>query len=93
MKLPIRAKHQNIRKAYQDKIDERESWHKLVVKIINWKDSVSRETSKITPKEWITYCHRMIKTNISYGKQKTQKNLNNTKELIKSHDGFEQELP
>lgn len=85
----MRPRNSRIKQAYLDKLEERESWHKLVVKIISWKDGSLREISKITSKEWVTYYHRVLKTNIVLGRQKTRRNLNETKEIIKNNDGFE----
>ncbi len=60
---------------YQDKVIERELWHKLVVKVIRWKennldDEIVRATEKITKTEWKNYCARMIETNATNGKEK-----------------------
>lgn len=90
MNLPTRSNHHG-RQIFQDKFDEREVWHKLVVKIINWKDGL-RETSiikdKITSKEWRTYCSKMLQINVSSSKQKIMENLKELKKTISNHNGF-----
>lgn len=95
MKIPIRTNHSNSRLANLDKLNERETWHKLVVKVILWKDGIIeggtyKSRDKITLKEWDTYCKRMIKTNTTYGRQKVLSNLNEIKVIIKKHGGFEE---
>lgn len=92
--MPINSTRPNIRQASLDKLEQREIWHKLVVKIILWKDSVSnslsfRRAEKITDKEWLTYCRRVSQTNLTYGKQKVLQNLKELKATIKSNGGFE----
>lgn len=94
MKIPTRSNHPNTRLAYQEKFNEREAWHKLVVKIICWKDGLLeggtvKFTDKITLKEWNTYFKRMIKTNTTYHKERVLNNLKETREMIKKHGGFE----
>lgn len=89
MNIPVRSKKQlDVRKAYQDKHAARESWHKLVVKILNWKGGSLKESTKITSREWVTYCQGVLKTNITAGRQKTHQSLNEIKELIRNHGGF-----
>lgn len=92
--MPIKSNNQRNKLAYQDKFEEREAWHKLVVKIICWKDGILegssiKSTNKITPKEWSTYQKRMVKTNTTYSKQKVLLSLKETKEIIQQHGGFE----
>lgn len=70
-----------------EKQKARESWHKLVVKILSWKDG-SNSVEKITSKEWKTYCQHTLEKNVTYGKQRTQDELKKTKEIIESYDGF-----
>lgn len=94
MRIPIKTNRSNPRFASQEKSDQREIWHKLVVKIINWKDGgASRIKDKITPKEWNTYYRRMLKTNTSYGKQRVLSELKETKDTIQKHGGFEEASP
>lgn len=80
------------KQATLERQEERENWHKLVVKIINWKDGNLSKTNdkdiKITKKEWTTYSKKVLETNIS-SKQKTLANLQQTKDLIQKHGGFE----
>ena len=66
--------------------EEREVWHKLVVKIICWKDKVHGD--KITKEEWKIYCWRMIKINVSRGEQKIYEELKETEQAIKNYGGF-----
>ncbi|KKQ65664.1 MAG: hypothetical protein US86_C0009G0032 [Candidatus Daviesbacteria bacterium GW2011_GWA2_38_24] len=52
----------------QEKLEERELWYKLVVKIIRWKDQalclgITRATDKITTEEWNTYHQGIVKIN------------------------------
>ncbi len=94
MKIPSRSNSAKSRFAYQEKSEEREAWHKLVVKIISWKDGLLsggmvKSKDKITPKEWDTYYKRTIKTNSTYDKQRVLSTLKKTQELIKKHGGFE----
>ncbi len=84
--MPINSNHRNISLASQQKQEERETWHKLVVKVICWKDGLLQD--KITPKEWTTYCQSMIKTNVSVGKQKVMENLKQLQQIIKDRNGF-----
>ena len=77
-----------------EQADEREMWHKLVVKVISWKDGlldggIIKITDKITTKEWNNYYKRIIKTNTSYSKDRVLNTLKETKELIQRHGGFE----
>ncbi len=93
--MPIRAtNHTNNKAANQDKLEEREAWYKLVVKIINWKDGQNQGNSlnannKITAKEWDMYYKRMLKTNITYSKQRVLTTLEETRDKIQTHGGFE----
>ena len=84
--MPMNSNHRNISLASQQKFEERETWHKLVVKVICWKDGLLQD--KITPGEWATYCQCMIKTNVSVGKQKVMENLKALQHIIKDHNGF-----
>lgn len=93
MKVPVRSNY-HTREAYQEKFEEREAWHKLVVKVIIWKDGLSEtETrkliNKISLKEWRVYCQHMVKTNVTYGREKVLANLKETWQIIKKHGGFE----
>lgn len=92
MKMPIRSLSHN-RLVYQDKLEEREIWYKLVVKVLKWKDDLFSKDNfklkdKITPKEWNVYAKRMILKNTSYDKEKVKANLKETKQLIKKNGGF-----
>lgn len=96
MKIPTKLNHinhTNRRPAYQEKFEAREAWHKLVVKVINWKDElldgrIERLTDKISPKEWNIYCQHMIRTNVTYGRQKVLESLKETRKIIQEHGGF-----
>lgn len=87
LNITTRSDHHNNNLAYQEKFQEREAWHKLVVKVICWKDG--HLANKITPKEWETYCERTVKTNVSHGKDKVLHSLKETKDIITNHGGFE----
>lgn len=94
MKVPTRPNHPDIKLAYQEKLDERESWHKLVIKIISWREGVLegatfRAKDKITYKEWVTYYQRTLKTNITHSRERVLADLRHTKSMIKEHGGFE----
>ena len=92
MQIPIRSNQRNNKLASQEKSEEREIWRKLVVKVILWKDKASEKKSntpdKITPKEWKTYCQKMVETNVSYGKEKVMGTLKETWQIINNHGGF-----
>lgn len=101
MKIPTRP-NTDTKQTSQEKLDERESWHKLVVKVILWADDAnnslvetlddegSSPSNKLTHSEWNTYCKRMIKININQEKAKVLSDLNFTLEQIKSHSGFDE---
>lgn len=83
--------------ASQDQADQREIWHKLVVKIISWKDGlleggVIKFSDKISSKEWNVYFKRIIKMNTSYSKERVLSSLKETKDLIIKNGGFEKNL-
>lgn len=86
-------RHQVRPPAQQDKLDEREAWHKIVVKILSWKNGLTDSgvvdlKDKITPSEWDTYYQGLIKINIIHGKEKTIKKLEEIKKTISKHGGF-----
>lgn len=88
------SSNHNNSKVNQEKQEERETWLKLVVKIISWQDGLIaggsvKVADKITPKEWETYFQRMIKTNTTYDKQKVLSKLQETQESIRRNGGFE----
>ena len=87
LNIPVKSHNPNIRPEYQEKLNERELWHKLVVKVINWKDAESL-MDKITIKEWSTYCEKMIIINVTKGKQFALDSLEETRKTIMSHGGF-----
>lgn len=97
MKIPTRPNNPNIRLASQEKLDERESWHKLVIKIISWKDgpvqeSIVKAAYRITATEWDTYSRHITASNTSYSKEKVSSSLKETKEIIKKNGGFEEDI-
>jgi len=86
------------RQISQDKQDERETWHKLVVKVITWRDGLFeggliKDSDKITAKEWSTYSKGVIKINTSAKAEKIKANLDEIKQRIKQHGGFEADVP
>lgn len=94
MKIPTNIRAANIKQAAQEKLEEREIWHKLVVKVIIWregssKDGKLREAEKITSKEWEIYCKRMISMSVTYGKEKAALILKETCQAIQKNGGFE----
>lgn len=94
MRIPSISNHPNIKAAYLEKFEKRELWHKLVVKILCWKDGLLEGssidiTNKISSKEWRTYYRKMIATNLTYGKEKALSNLKKTQDAIRNHGGFE----
>lgn len=94
MKVPIKQPLSSSKLASLEKLQEREVWHKLVIKIISWKelrsvDNASKVTEKITPTEWDTYYKRMVDINTTYSKQKVLSDLKNTQDLIEEHGGFD----
>lgn len=88
MNIPIKTHNPNVRPEYQEKYIERELWHKLVVKIINWEDEDNVLMDKITVDEWNTYSRRMIVIDVTGGEQKALDNLEKTRKIIKAHNGF-----
>lgn len=73
---------------------EQESWFKIVVKILSWKEGllgsgvkISRE--KISRKEWKQYSERMIKNNLTHSKDRILRDLRETREKIAQFGGFE----
>lgn len=85
----------NIRLASLKKLKERETWHKLVVKIIIWKeassaDNLERSVSKLTQTEWNKYRQGIIKNNITQGKEKILSDLKSTMRKIKLNGGFKE---
>jgi hypothetical protein len=95
--VPTKQNHSNTSAASLDKLQERETWYKLVVKIINWKDgflgeNVKRAHDKVTAKEWSLYSKGMTSSNTTYSKEKVSALLNETKAKIKEHGGFEEEV-
>lgn len=83
----------NSKKAVEEKAALRESWHKIVVKILCWKDGLTQQNTittadKITASEWRGYCERMMQISLEAGKDKTAEKLKQVKELIQKHGGF-----
>lgn len=74
-------------KASTEKQEEREFWHKIVVKILRWKESTTHP-EKITLKEWNFYHKSTLKINESFPRAETLKKLNAVKEQILKNGGF-----
>lgn len=93
MKIPTRHNSNN-GLASQEKLEERESWHKLVVKVIIWNEGTDNKNvttpTRITRLEWARYCQQIIKTNLSYSKKRVLSDLELTLEKIKQNGGFEE---
>lgn len=75
-------------KASTEKQEEREHWHKIVVKVLKWKES-SSGIEKITSKEWNFYHKSTLKINESFPRSEILKKLNSVKEQILKNGGFE----
>lgn len=89
----MQSRRSNIQLASKEKFEERETWHKLVVKIISWADGcwpggAIKDVEKIALKEWTTYYKRTLKINGETNRQKVIRSLNERKELIKKNGGF-----
>ncbi|MBI3485695.1 hypothetical protein HY025_01995 [Candidatus Daviesbacteria bacterium] len=94
MKLVTNFRQNHSRIVNQEKFEERETWHKLVVKVILWKgessiDSPRKLVDKITTKEWRTYCRRTVKINIVLGRKIVSANLKELWKVISKNKGFE----
>ena len=72
-------------KPNQEKFEERETWHKLVVKIIRCKEG---QGGTITSKEWKMYSEHVLETHVTEGKEVTAKKLKEIKEQITKNNGF-----
>lgn len=74
--------------------EEKELWHRIVVKIIRWKtvfkkgDDVVDYPEKITMKEWKTYCRRKIRINTSFDKVSMLNTLKEIQRAITTNGGF-----
>ncbi len=86
-----------LKRISQQKLDERESWHKLVVKVIIWNEgSVLTNTrqnatvNKITLSEWSKYRRQIIKMNINQDREKVLSDLKYTLQKIKLNGGLEE---
>jgi hypothetical protein len=80
-------------KANQEKQDEREAWHKLVVKIISWKNRLPESVAVLTndlisKKEWDKYCKGTVKINANVDKKVMMKRLEEIRARIESFGGF-----
>jgi hypothetical protein len=92
--MPVRTSGPVKTAEQQEKLEAKENWYKLVVKIIVWKEGNAenrniKQVSKITAKEWKAYCQGMAKTNLTYGKEKVDARLKETWIIINRHNGFE----
>lgn len=74
-------------KASTEKQEEREFWHKIVVKVLKWKESTACP-EKITLKEWNFYHKSTLKINESFPRAETLKKLNAVKDMILKNGGF-----
>lgn len=93
--MPVRSKNQNLSAAEIEKLQQKEYWHKLVIKIILWREdqftTISGLREKVTLKEWKTYCQQTLKTNVTYGKLKVNESLRQTWQEINKNGGFEKD--
>lgn len=80
-------------KASQQKFEERESWHKLAVKVMLWSaEAVNTRGScpgKVTRSEWRRYRQQIIKTKVTYSKKRVLVDLKHTFQKVKVNGGFE----
>ncbi len=88
-------RHRNIQ-IHSEAFNEREIWHKLVVKVILWKTQVAKNeiltfTDKITLSEWKIYKRKMVKINETGGKIKILATLKDTWQKIQNNNGFVEE--
>jgi hypothetical protein len=79
--------------AQMENLEKREFWHKIVFKVILWKEEnpLKRESSaidKLTPSEWKIYRSRILKANMAGGVEKIQTRLKKTWQQIRENDGF-----
>ncbi len=74
-----------------EKQKAKEDWHKLVVKILTWKDGSSSDSKeRITDSEWKTYYKTIVNTNLTYSKDKVLSNLKEIRATIEENGGFEE---
>lgn len=79
--------------AHEKNLEEREVWHKLIVKVITWKDGtvgkgVVAFSEKITPKEWRHYKKRLTAASPVKDVARIEARLKETLEKIKKNGGF-----
>lgn len=79
--------------AHEKNLEEREVWHKLIVKVITWKDGtvgkgVVAFSEKITPKEWRHYKKRLTAASPAKDTARIEARLKETLEKIKKNGGF-----
>lgn len=91
--IPIPTRHSNIKQASQEKFDEQQAWHKLVVKVIIWKEGSSEtgltETiEKITTSEWNKYSEKIIKISTTTSQDKVLADLKQTLKRIEENGGL-----
>lgn len=96
MNIPIKSGQAANRAAYTKKQLERETWQKLVVKVIRWKNGlfeggVVQITDKISHREWNTYYRGILRINTTSAKQTVVETLKQTREFITKHGGFQEE--
>lgn len=94
MKLPTRP-NSDTGQTSQEKLEEREAWYKLVVKVILWGEesanvnrNLAETANRITLPEWKKYCQRMVTTNATYSKEKVLLDLDLTLQRIKVNGGL-----
>jgi len=79
--------------AHEKNLEEREIWHKLVVKVITWKDGtvgkgVVAFSEKVTPKEWKIYKKRLTAASPIKDIARIEARLKETLEKIRKNGGF-----
>lgn len=75
------------------RMDENESWFKIVVKVIRWKDGSNQNNNfsvaeKISQEEWKRYCKTKLEKNLSFDKKKITQELEDTRQKINAMHGF-----
>jgi hypothetical protein len=91
--IPAKVTGNRGRVINQEKVEERENWHKLVVRIIRWKDGNFENVNsgipaKITPKEWQMYQKKSIQMNVTHSKDRVAATIKETWDNIKKNGGF-----
>lgn len=79
--------------AHEKNLEEKEIWHKLIVKIITWKDGtvgkgVVAKSDKITHNEWRLYRKRLTLVSPPKDVARFEARLKETQQKIRENGGF-----